>query len=254
MLSNFKYKNLTDYVIFCFVLNFLVGSDIDKSTLKNKSINFTTIEFEVISKEGSRNHLIWLHGDENTAKLSINNHLQKYGGTAYFIKNESREVDYKDTRIDPNRIFSRLGSFHALKKFKPEWSPGTLKSALDELDSERKNFLKTIFPDSNGVLIAVHNNFRGYSVKSEIENSTKVSLSQKENPRDFILCTDLSDFKKLSVGRYNVVLQNKPPEKDNGSLSWAALKNGVRYVNVETRLGWLSKQKKMLEFVEESLE
>ncbi|SVA19533.1 uncharacterized protein METZ01_LOCUS72387, partial [marine metagenome] len=27
----------------------------------------------------------------------------------------------------------------------------------------------------------------------------------------------------------------------------------VRYVNIETRLGWLSQQKKMLEFIEEHL-
>ena len=125
---------------------------------------------------------------------------------------------------------------------------------MDELDQNRKEFLTKLFPDSGGVLIAVHNNFRGYNLKSELENSTKVSLNPKENPRDFIICTDLDDFEKLSVGTYNVVLQDRPPKKDNGSLSWAAFRNGIRYVNVETRLGWLSKQKKMLEFVEESLQ
>ena len=30
--------------------------------------------------------------------------------------------------IDPNRIFSRKGTYHALRKFKPDWQPGTLKS------------------------------------------------------------------------------------------------------------------------------
>ena len=84
--------------------------------------------------------------------------------------------------------------------------------------------------------------------------STKVSLNPKESPRDFIICTNPSDFKKLSVGTYNIVLQDRLPERDNGSLSWAAFRNGIRYVNVETRLGWLSKQKKMLEFVEKSLQ
>ncbi len=44
------------------------------------------------------------------------------------------------------------------------------------------------------------------------------------------------------------------PTKDNGSLSWAALRNGVRYINVETRLGWRTKQEKMLEFIEKSIE
>ena len=41
--------------------------------------------------------------------------------------------------------------------------------------------------------------------------------------------------------------------KNNGSLSWAALEHGVRYINIETRLGWLSQQKQMLYFVERSI-
>jgi hypothetical protein len=43
------------------------------------------------------------------------------------------------------------------------------------------------------------------------------------------------------------------PKKDDGSLSWAAMRHGVRYVNIETRLGWLSQQKKMLSFLEDHL-
>ena len=50
------------------------------------------------------------------------NHLKFYPGKGFFIDNEDREVDYLDTKIDPNRIFSRSGSYRTLKKFKPEWS------------------------------------------------------------------------------------------------------------------------------------
>ena len=102
-------------------------------------------------------------------------------------------------------------------------------------------------------MIAVHNNFRGYNMISELENYTKVSINPKENPRDFIICTEPDDFDKLSLGHYNVILQDQLPEEDDGSLSWASLRNGVRYVNIEARLGWLSQQKKMLKFVEERL-
>ena len=56
------------------------------------------------------------------------------------------------------------------------------------------------------------------------------------------------------MGPYNVVLQDQLPNKDDGSLSWAALRDNVRYINIETRLGWLSKQQKMLKFVEGMLE
>ena len=42
-------------------------------------------------------------------------------------------------------------------------------------------------------------------------------------------------------------------EKDDGSLSWEALRRNVRYLNIETRLGYLSKQKAMLKYIEENL-
>ena len=62
-----------------------------------------------------------------------------------------------------------------------------------------------------------------------------------------------NDYQKLKDGPYNVVLQNRMKNNNNGSLSWAAIEHGVRYINIETRLGWLSQQRKMLQFVEERL-
>ena len=50
-----------------------------------------------------------------------------------------------------------------------------------------------------------------------------------------------------------MVLQNQLPDKDDGSLSWEDLRRNVRYLNIETRLGYLSMQKKMLKFIEEAL-
>ena len=236
-----------------FILGLLLGSEKETPEFLSTSLSFSSIEFEVLKNGESNKHYIWIHGDEKTANMAIKYHLNQYEGTAFLIKNGEREVGYQNTKIDPNRIFSRSGSFRTLTKFKLEWAPGTLKKALDELDQKREQFLAILFPDSGGVLIAVHNNFRGYNMKSELENYTKVSINPKENPRDFIICTDPDDFDKLSLGHYNVILQDQLPEEDDGSLSWAALRNGVRYVNIEARLGWLSQQKKMLKFVEERL-
>jgi len=155
--------------------------------------------------------------------------------------------------IDPNRIFSRNGTYHALRKFKPYWQPGTLTKALDRIDGERNAFLDILMPSKNGVLISVHNNFRGYNVNSEKDKSQLVAIKPDQNPRDFIICTNSDDFESLSSGPYNIVLQNIPPEKDDGSLSWEALRRGVRYLNIETRLGYLTQQKKMLSFVQNNL-
>ena len=236
-----------------FIMSLLLGSGKEKPQILSTSVSFSGIEFEVVKNGESNNRYIWLHGDERTANMALRHHLNHYDGTAFLIKSDEREVVYQNTKIDPNRIFSRSGSLRALKKFRPKWAPGTLNEALDELDKNREQFLTILFPDSGGILIAVHNNFRGYNLKSELEICTKVSVNPKENPRDFIICTDPDDFDKLSVGHYNILLQDQPPKEDDGSLSWAAFRNGIRYVNIETRLGWLSQQKKMLEFIEERL-
>ena len=95
----------------------------------------------------------------------------------------------------------------------------------------------------------MHNNFRGYNIHREKDRSQKVSIKSDQNPRDFIICTNADDFEKLSSGPYNVVLQNKFPDKDDGSLSWEALRRNVRYLNIETRLGYLKKQKDMLNLI-----
>jgi len=185
--------------------------------------------------------------------MALEYHIKHFAGLAFFIQNETREIPFKSTIVDPNRIFSRNGSYHALKKFKPGWQRGTLKQALDEIDSERISFLDILMPGGNGRLIAVHNNFRGYNVKKEEKRSQRTSIKSGQNPRDFIICTYEDDFEKLSSGPYNVVLQSEIPEKDDGSLSWEALRRNVRYLNVETRLGYLTKQKKMLRFIETTL-
>ena len=185
--------------------------------------------------------------------MALEYHMSLYNGLAFFIQSETREIPFKSTIIDPNRIFSRNGAYYALRKFKSSWERGTLKIALDEIDREREHFLDVLMPNKNGMLISLHNNFRGYNVNKEKGNSQRISIKKDENPRDFIICTDESDFEILSNSPYNVVLQNKIPEKDDGSLSWEALRRNVRYLNIETRLGYLSKQKAMLKYIEENL-
>ena len=124
---------------------------------------------------------------------------------------------------------------------------------LDAIDKDRPSFLNAIFPSNGGLLIALHNNYKGYNIYQEISISDSTSIKKDQNPRDFYLCTNREDFNLLAKSPYNVVLQEKLPEKDDGSLSWAALKNQVRYINIETRLGWLSMQKRMLAYIEKTL-
>lgn len=227
----------------------LSGSDRDKSSHLSPTIHFAGASYSWIENESAPIHYIWLHGDEKTAKMALDYHISVFPGKAFFIQSDTREVPFLQTKIDPNRVFSRSGSFHALKKFKPQWAPGTLGIALNNLDETRGEFLNSIFPEPGGLLVAVHNNFRGYNVKYELKNSRRTSIKKQQNPRDFILCTNEADFEKLSKGPFNVVLQDTMKENDDGSLSWESIRRNVRYVNIETRLGYLTKQKQMLEFV-----
>ena len=216
-------------------------------------ISYFGIDF-IVKKNGfSDVSYIFLHGDEETARMLLSEHIKSNKGRAFFIKSKEREVPLGLTMVDPNRIFSRSGAKKALEKFKPNWEPKELDKLLTELDNSRNIFLFNLFPSEGGLLIAFHNNFRGYNVKDELKNSQSHSIKEDQNPRDFIICTSLKDYKKLKQGPYNVVLQNIMENNNNGSLSWAALDNGVRYINIETRLGWLSQQRKMLKFVETSL-
>ena len=235
------------------IISFILGSERDEKHISDSFITFAGAKFNLVQNGNSPNRYIWLHGDEQTARMALDYHIRHFAGLAFFIQNETREIPFKSTIVDPNRIFSRNGAYHALRKFKPGWQRGTLKQALDEIDSERASFLDILMPGGNGLLIAVHNNFRGYNVKYEEKRSQRTSIKPDQNPRDFIICTYEKDFEKLSIGPYNVVLQNKIPEKDDGSLSWESLRRNVRYLNVETRLGYLTKQKKMLRFIETTL-
>ena len=219
----------------------------------SEEISFGEISFQVVQKGESNRHYIWLHGDEKTAKMALNDHMRAKEGKAFFIQSKTREVAVADGLIDPNRIFSSDGAKKNLHKYNPNWSNKKKSSILRVMDEEREDFLNTIFPIDGELLIALHNNFKGYNVYQEISKSDTVSIKKNQNPRDFFLCTNREDFDILSKSPYNVVLQESYPENDDGSLSWAALKWGVRYVNIEARLGWLSMQKKMLKYANDNL-
>lgn len=98
--------------------------------------------------------------------------------------------------------------------------------------------------------MALHNNSESYSVLDEIPISDAVSIREPKNPHAFFLVTDPADFKILSQSAYNVVLQQKAPPEDDGSLSRLAALRGIRYVNLEVAHGNSSRQAEMLNWLE----
>ena len=239
------------YIVLPLLVVIGLSSDINNQEL----IQIGGVEFQVLENGSSQFHYIWLHGDERTALMLINEHIKTHPGTAFLINNEEREVRVRGLLLDPNRMFSRYGAEKNLQKMNANYSRAELEKILDHLDRDLEPFFGRIKPPENGLLISVHNNLRGYSIEDELSQSDDISIKNDGHPdhHDFYIWTDPYDFKILSQSPYNVVLQNGQSGNDDGSLSRLAARKNVRFINIETRLGYLSVQRKMLKYVVEHL-
>jgi hypothetical protein len=200
-----------------------------------------------------RRHYLHIHGDEETARQVLENFMQTHTGVAFLIENKTRNVRIDSGELDPNRMFSREGAEVNLKTLNPEWSYPQIDNALDILDRDRDHFVHRLFPPHRGLLVALHNNSAAYSVNDEVPISDSVSLREPANPHAFFLCTNPGDFAVLQKSPYNVVLQQKKPQQDDGSLSRLAASRAVRYVNLEVAQGDAMRQAEMLRWLDENL-
>lgn len=209
------------------------------------------IEFEVIRRgRGPRRYLV-IHGDERTGRAVLL--ARRFSGVAYLVASAGRLVWLGGARIDPNRLFSRAGAERSLRRLNPDMAPERLWQILDRLDRERPALVRALLPPRGGLLIALHNNSSGYSVRNEVPLSDQVALNDEPNPHDFVLATAPEDFARLARGPYNVVLQNRRPDFDDGSLSRLAARLGARYLNIEAGMWAGKKQAAMLDWVEATL-
>ncbi|HCI16963.1 MAG: hypothetical protein HOE72_04095 [Candidatus Marinimicrobia bacterium] len=235
-----------------FLLSIIIGLSVLMPG-ENNMIQLAGIPFDIIKNGDSDHRYIWVHGDEQTAKMALENHMKTNEGTAFLVTGILREAEFYGGIIDPNRIFSSEGAKANIQKYNRKWSRAKKAETLEMINRDRDSFLEKILPQNGGLLIALHNNYQGYNVKTEIPLSNEISIKKDQNPRDFFICTHRADYDILTQSPFNVVLQETMPKRDDGSLSWAAMRHGVRYVNIETRLGWLSQQKKMLNYLEDHL-
>ena len=209
--------------------------------------------FRIVRQGRSSRRYLHIHGNERTAREVLLAHLQRFRGTGYLIQGDDRNVRIGSGVLDPNRMFSREGAERNLRRLNPAWSAAELRRALDLLDRGRDRLVRALLPPRGGLIIAVHNNSQGYSVRDETGISDRVSLPRPDRPHEFFLCTQTSDFERLAASPYNVVLQNRSPLEDDGSLSRLAARRGVRYVNLECALGKAAEQREMLEWAEKNL-
>jgi hypothetical protein len=213
-------------------------------------ISLAGARFRIVRNGRSKRRYLLIHGDEETAGAVLTRHMQTHDGIAYLIESHTRNVPIDGGEIDPNRMFSRAGAEASLKRLNVTWTEPQLNAALALLDRGRPHLVKALFPPAGGLLVALHNNSEEYSVADEQPVSDAVSLREPANPHAFFLCTDPVDFHTLATSPYNVVLQQKKPPEDDGSLSRLAASRGVRYVNLEVRMGNSDRQAEMLRWLD----
>jgi hypothetical protein len=222
--------------------------------LRKDYVTYAGVPFEALRHGASKKRrYLLIHGNEETARTALTKHMETAHGLAYLVTGLKRNVPIQGGEIDPNRLFSRAGAEVNLRKLNPGWSADQVKTAADSLDHTREQLVKHLTPDRGGALVAVHNNSEGYNVNEELANSDKTSIKEPKRPHEFFLCTDERDFEALAASPYNVVLQNKKPTEDDGSLSRLAAKRGFRYVNLETELWQYDAQVERLNWMEEHL-
>jgi len=214
-----------------------------------KYISLAGARYRIIRHGHSPRRYLLIHGNEETARDVLTRHIETHHGIAYITQNHTRTVPIESGQIDPNRMFSRIGAERNLKSLNPDWPPERLAAALRVLDKGRGELLRALFPPPRGLLVALHNNV-DYSVNDEIANSDATSIREPTNPHAFFLCTDPADYQILVKSGYNVVLQQKAPAEDDGSLSRLAAARGARYVNLEVAAGNFSRQEEMLDWLD----
>ena len=68
---------LNKSLIFCFTFIFLLEVDASENYPNPKDVNFVGVKFNLIKNGNLPFHYIWLHGDEKTAKLALDYHINK---------------------------------------------------------------------------------------------------------------------------------------------------------------------------------
>jgi hypothetical protein len=215
-----------------------------------RHISLAGARFRILRNGHSKRRYLRIHGNEETARQVLERHMRTHEGVAYVMDSHTRLMTVESLKLDPNRMFSRVGAEANLKQLNPAAEPEHVQRALHVLDRGREHLLRALTPPRGGMTIALHNNSSGYSVAGEVPISDQVSLREPGNPHAFFLCTDPRDFEVLKTSPYNVVLQQHGPKQDDGSLSRLAAARGFRYVNLEVAAGQADRQWEMLNWLE----
>lgn len=208
------------------------------------------VRFRRIRNGRSTRRYLVIHGDETTARDVLIDHMKTRQGDAYLVESKTRAVRPHLLEIDPNRMFSNQGASLSIERLNASAGRQTIEREVRWLAARRHQLFGALLPPAGGLLIALHNNARGYSVNEEVPISNRAHLPSPTTPHEFFLATAVSDFDLLATGPYNAVLQSEAKGEDDGSLSRLCAARGVRYVNLECALGNRKAQAEMLAWLD----
>ncbi len=208
------------------------------------------VRFRRIRNGRSPRRYLVIHGDETTARDVLLDHMRTRRGHAYLVESKTRTVRPHLLEIDPNRMFSNQGAALSIERLNASAGRQTIEREVKWLEARRHQLMNALLPPPGGLLIALHNNARGYSVNEEVPISNAVHLPKPSAPHEFFLATSKSDFALLAAGPYNAVLQDEAMGDDDGSLSRLCAARGIRYVNLECALGNRAAQSEMLAWLD----
>src|ERR1035437_3580963 len=69
-----------------------------------------------------------IHGNEETARQVLERHMETHEGIAYVIESRTRVVAVESLKLDPNRLFSRVGAEANLNLLNPGVAPEPVRS------------------------------------------------------------------------------------------------------------------------------
>jgi hypothetical protein len=197
-------------------------------------------------------HFFHPHENEATSLRVAEHMVLRHGGICVSLHHGGGrriifELDGKKYSCDPNRIFTREGTWLTLGN-----APQHVCDAVDILAAKIADVvLKGM--TSHSVVVGMHNNTPGgYSVLSYgaggnmYMDAEAVFVNTARDADDFFLTTERHFFDALKSLHHNVVLQKTPPQHNDGSFSVFCAQKNIPYVNIEAQDAHGAMQARML--------
>lgn len=193
------------------------------------------------------------HDSEQTSIQAALKVISTHGGKAFILNNKGNRIvsfsmEGKTYNFDPNRIFSADGIVATLKKY------GPYSDAARDATLQFAQWLSGLL--SSGRVFAIHNNqdttYNILSYKDARGNPAKgvkaLYINPKQDPGNFVYTTNIGLYMAAKDSGFNCVLQSHDVE-DDGSYSVYAMRQGLDYINVETKINDLKDDLNLLTFV-----